>query len=139
MSDFDMDMSIDFESVAKEIDEKTNTLLEILGGKVEGNAKGNITKAPRVDTGRMRNSIAHVVDKEEKSVTIGTPVEYAVYNELGTGIYVQGGRQTPWAYMDADGNLHWTRGMKGIHFLRNAVTEHLAEIAEDSENFLKNT
>lgn len=37
-----------------------------------------------VDTGRLRNSITYQVSNAEKSVYIGTNVEYAPYVELGT-------------------------------------------------------
>lgn len=37
-----------------------------------------------VDTGRLRNSIAHVIDLDGMRAVIGTNVEYAPYVELGT-------------------------------------------------------
>jgi hypothetical protein len=75
----------------------------------------------------------------EKAVYVGTNNEYAVYNELGTGIYTDGGggRQTPWRYQDAKGNWHTTQGMKPIHFLKNAATEHSAEYRKKFEEYLK--
>lgn len=54
--------------------------LEEIGQVAEGYAK----KACPVDTGRLRNSITHQVRPSEKSVYIGTNVEYAPYVELGT-------------------------------------------------------
>lgn len=54
------------------------TALEKIGLSAEGDAK---MLCP-VDTGRLRNSITHQVDKAEKAVYIGTNVEYAVYVEL---------------------------------------------------------
>lgn len=53
-----------------------------------------------VDTGNLRNSITHAVDTEGNSAIIGTNVEYAPHQELGT--------------------IH----MQGRHFLRNAVAHH---------------
>ena len=53
--------------------------LEIVGGKAETYAK---QLAP-VDTGRLRNSITHQQLDEDTEV-IGTNVEYAPYQELGT-------------------------------------------------------
>ena len=44
-----------------------------------------------VDTGNLKNSLTHSVDEDELSVTIGTPNRYAVYVEMGTGLYVDGG------------------------------------------------
>lgn len=37
-----------------------------------------------VDTGRLRNSITHEVDMNDKAAVIGSNVEYAAYVELGT-------------------------------------------------------
>lgn len=81
----------------------------------------------RVDTGRLRNSIAHAVSGND--VYIGTNVPYAPYHELGTGIYASqaGGRKTPWKYQDAKGKWHTTRGLYPIHFLKKAASEHTDE------------
>ena len=73
--------------------------LEIIGGQAETNAKALCP----VDTGRLRNSITHMVDDEEKSAIIGTNVEYAPYVELGTV------KMAPRAY------------------LRPAIEEHITE------------
>lgn len=73
--------------------------LESIGEEAEGYAKENCP----VDTGRLRNSIAHQVVESEKAVYIGTNVEYAPYVEYG------------------DNATHKTGG---AHFLRDAATEH---------------
>lgn len=54
--------------------------LEEIGLVAERFAKA---KCP-VDTGRLRNSITHVIDSGRKEVYIGTNVEYAPYVEFGT-------------------------------------------------------
>lgn len=70
--------------------DNTNTVLERVGdvkvralmksgAVVENSAKQN---AP-VDTGRLRNSIHHEMEDDD-TVDIGTDVEYAIYQELGT-------------------------------------------------------
>lgn len=99
--------------------------LEAVGQQAEGYAK----EASRVDTGRLRNSIAHTYDAGEKAVYIGSNLEYAVYNEVGTGIYAEGGggRKTPWIYVDEDGVWHRTVGMKPKHMLKRAASEHTDE------------
>lgn len=53
-----------------------------------------------VDTGRLRNSITHVIDTGEQAVYIGTNVEYAPYQEFGV------------------------RGRDGKHFLEHAANNH---------------
>lgn len=127
--------------------------LMAIGITAEGHAKVNITEFPRVDTGRLRNSITYVVSENEgmdfsysdndgksyndvrgngaaaASVYIGTNVEYAPYVELGTGIYATdgNGRKSPWIYKDRKGKTHRTRGMEAAHFLKKAVEEHTDE------------
>ncbi len=57
-----------------------------------------------VDTGRLRNSMAHVV--QGNAAIIGTGVEYGPYVELGT------------------------RNMSGHHMIRNACQNHTTEYKE---------
>ena len=74
------------------------------------------------------------------SVIIGTDVEYGVYQELGTGIYAEGGggRPTPWVYQDAKGNWHYTRGNKAHPFLKPALADHTQTYKNIFEDELKN-
>lgn len=69
------------------------------GATAESYAKVN---AP-VDTGRLRNSMEHRM-VSDNTVAIGTDVEYAIYQELGT-----------------------SRGVKPKYFLTNAVRDHIGE------------
>lgn len=109
--------------------------LEKCGLTAEGYAK----KLAPVDTGNLRNSITHVVDEAEPAAYVGSAVEYAVYQELGTGIYYpEGGRQEPWVYQDAKGNYHMTRGTKAQPFLKPAVADHVQQYKSIIESELKN-
>ncbi len=111
--------------------------LEKVGLTAEKHAKDNLTKFPRVDTGWLRNSISHV--SGEGAAYIGTNVDYAVYVEVGTGIYASDGRgrKTPWVYMDDEGNYHVTRGMEASHFLKNAAEGHKDEYRQIIKNEFK--
>lgn len=121
--------------VLRELERRCEAALEACGNEAVSHAKENITDAGRVDTGNLRNSMSHLVKGD--TCYIGTNNEYAIYNEMGTGIYVGGGRTSPWAYQDANGEWHRTRGMKGIHFLKNAVAGHISEYKQIIEKFLK--
>lgn len=68
------------EQVIRAINQAKARALEKIGLVAEGYAK----KLCPVDTGRLRNSITHVVDIGFDSVYIGTNVEYGPYVELGT-------------------------------------------------------
>lgn len=60
--------------------------LEAIGAQVENYAK----ELCPVDTGNLRNSITHAVEPDEQAVYIGSAVEYAAYQELGTFDHKQG-------------------------------------------------
>ena len=90
-------------------------------------AEGYAKRMCPVDTGNLRNSITHQVDISELLCRIGSNSEYAVYVELGTGIYYPGGRQTPWVYQDAHGNWHLTNGQRAQPYLKPAVADHVAQ------------
>lgn len=85
--------------------------LEIIGIKGEKYAKALCP----VDTGNLRNSISH--DYDDDTVYIGTNVEYAPYQELGTS------------------KMKATNGGKG--YLRPAVHDHTSEYKHIVENELK--
>lgn len=102
----------------------------------------------------LRGSISHKVVADEKYVAVGTNNSHAIYNEFGTGKFASGGngRSGWWVYvpgstvkgsnnhkiyteaqarqivamMRSEGlDAHMTQGMKPLHFLKNAVTEHV--------------
>ena len=100
-------------------------------------AEGYAKKLAPVDTGNLRNSISHKVDPEEPAVYIGSNTSYAAYQEFGTGIYTEGGRDTPWVYQDEKGNWHWTRGNKAQPFLKPAVADHARQYRQIIEQELK--
>ncbi len=90
--------------------DNTNTVLEAVknvkvrslmkcGAIVENYAKQD---AP-VDTGRLRNSIHHEMENDD-TVNIGTDVEYAIFQELGT-----------------------SRGVTEKRYLTNGVRDHISE------------
>lgn len=76
---------------------------------------------------RLRNSMTHNENVEERTVTIGTNVPYAPYVELGTGIYATdgNGRKSPWVWKDKNGKFHWTRGIQPQHMIQRGITEHM--------------
>ena len=94
--------------------------LERCGSQGEGYAQDLCP----VDTGALRNSISHKVDKGEPAAYIGSNQRYAAYVELGTGKYYPGGRKTPWTYQDAKGNWHMTNGQRAQPYLKPAVADH---------------
>ena len=88
--------------------------LTIIGLDCENYAKAN---AP-VDTGALRNSITSVVLDDENAVEIGSNIEYAPYQELGT------------SRMQACN--------EGQGFLRPAINDHLRDFETIVKNELEN-
>ena len=125
--------------VLEAMDRAIDAALEAIGIQCESHAKANITESGRVDTGRMRNSVTHQVVSSENAVYIGTNLEYAIYNEVGTGIFAEGGggRKDPWRYQDEEGNWHTTVGMKPVHFLKRAASENADEYMAIAEEIMK--
>ena len=118
--------------VKKATQEALEAALEAVGLQAETYAKNNITAAiPRgsswyTSTGLLRDSITH--DSDGTGMVVGTNVEYAIYNEMGTGIGADsGGRQGGWWYPGPDGKMHFTLGISAVHFLRDAVQDHADE------------
>lgn len=107
-------VSINVESHLEEVTEearvKINAWLEAIGEDAAGTAADF---AP-VDTGRLKNSISSAVVESEQAVYIGTNVEYAPYQELGT-----------------------SRGVAGKHFLQFGATAHAGEYKSLLEEALK--
>lgn len=87
--------------------------LDAIGETAVGYAQDVITEAGRVDTGTMRESVD--TDHDERIVIIGTNLEYAPYHELGT-----------------------SKGIKPIHFLKRAATEHTEEYKNLVKDSLEN-
>ena len=86
--------------------------LAAIGDTASGYAKDIITAEERIDTGRLRNSLTFEPKSPEDFVAIGTNVEYAIYQELGT-----------------------SRGIKPAYFLTRAgknYTEEYKRILTDS-------
>lgn len=86
--------------------------LEAIGAAAETHAKTNVRDFPRVDTGRLMNSISHATTN--KAAYIGTNVEYALYVEEGT------------------------QKMAAAHYLRNAATQNTEEYKKLLEDSMRN-
>ena len=123
--------------IRRQIKEAIIRGLERCGMQGESYAKDLVP----VDTGNLRNSITHKVDTSEPAAYIGTNNEYAVYVELGTGEYAEGGggRPTPWVYQDDKGNWHHTHGQRAQPFLRPALADHKKTYKNILEDELKHS
>lgn len=115
--------------------------LEIVGGKAETYAAAlapvDSTGISGANAGALRQSIGHAVD--ENKVSIGSSQAYAPYVELGTGplyepppewieAHARRGRGLDhWIYKGGDGKWHVGYPRAGVHFLTNAINNHMEE------------
>lgn len=103
------------QEVLQEKNEAVAAILETIGLHLEGESKEELENDPRrVDTGRLKNSITHVVDITEPAVYVGTNVEYAPYVHFGT------------------------KNMQPNEFIKNAFERNEDQIRVYIENGLKN-
>jgi phage gpG-like protein len=94
----------------------------------------------RVNSGRLRSSIADTYENDGLDGIAGTNVEYAVYEEFGTGIYAANGngRKTPWVYFNAKlGRFVRTVGSPPRPFLLPSFNEQAPLFARDVEQMLR--
>ena len=102
------------EAVIEALGEAIGRALEEVGLVAEGYAK----KLAPVDTGRLRNSITHSIDPDDLMAYIGTNVEYAKHQELGTS------------------KMQAANGGRG--YLRPAANDHASKYRAIIEKHLKN-
>lgn len=126
-------MGVSFTSHKKEVmdavQEAKARALEICGGTAERYAKENITVNKSVDTGNLRNSIAHEQEDENTEI-VGSTVYYAPYVELGHS-------QEPGRFVPAIGRRLVRSWVDAKPFLRPAVDDHRQEYRRIIETELK--
>ena len=100
-----------------------------------------IDKAPR-KTGALRRNIKSKVEVTSNTIEgiVYSPLEYAPYQEFGTGLFAENGngRKTEWAYEDEKtGEKIVKRGNRPHPFLRPAVNENKDKIINIIKGALK--
>lgn len=104
--------------IARELEMAARSWLEEAAGELET----QVIRNTRVDTGRTKGSWKHTVDTIKLESTVGSDYENAIWEEFGTGVYAESGGRTdvPWAYKDAKGEWHKTKGKRGTRAFRKA-------------------
>lgn len=134
--DFNFELTDNSDLVKSAVQEQILQALEAVGIQAESDIKLAMTETwPEtgtdiVDTGRLRNSIAHQVVEDEKAVYVGTNSEYGAYVHEGTGKYAAGGGGTPkerWVYRDPlTGETRIGVPQKPRRFIKDTVEKYLA-------------
>ena len=100
--------------------------------------EGQAVLLATVDTGYMRDQIDYVVDESRLIGYVGTPAQYAVYVEFGTGEFAENGngRKGGWVYQALNGEWHFTLGQSPQPFLRPAFRDNKNKIESLAKKFL---
>lgn len=123
MADFEIKSNVD--GVVKDLEEAVLRALTRIGQQAQGYAT-DLAPVAESYGGTLSQSIGYVVDQEAEVVYVGTQHEYGIYVELGTGLYIDGGRKTPWTYQDEKtGEWRRTHGQKAQPYLKPAITDHI--------------
>lgn len=120
------------EEVLNALEQATDRALTIIGMKAEKYAKALCPVGTPESTGKkgyrggtLRNSITFNVNSDDKYVEVGSNVEYAPYQELGTGPRFEAPPE--WETFEADKGSGHGKGIRPKHFLRDAIVDHMDE------------
>lgn len=131
--------SIKFEdyrvTVKNELADRAIAFLHEAGGEFVSQTARN----SRVDTGQTKGSWDYQVNESELMMTIGSPLENAIWEEFGTGEYALNGngRKGGWYYVDEKGHGHYTHGKTPNRALWNALQTLKPQIKAAMEEQLK--
>ncbi len=103
---FEIKLDSNILRVKKLLESTAERILEESADIIESQVKRNTA----VDTGRLKGSWQHKVNMAEKKVTIGSPLENAIWEEFGTGEYALNGdgRKGGWVYFDKRATIEYT-------------------------------
>ncbi len=71
-----------YKEVMSEFNSKIDMISTAIGEKWRSIVTKEITVRKIVDTGRLRASMNYITDKANREVVVGSPVEYALKNEM---------------------------------------------------------
>jgi hypothetical protein len=115
------------------------SVLEECAGELESQVKRNT----RVDTGQLKNSWQHRVIGSvmagEYEAQVGSPLENAIWEEMGTGEYaLEGnGRKGGWFYEDDWGVGHFTHGKRPSRAFHKAYTSLKSKLITHIQDVFK--
>lgn len=135
-------MSVEFtDNTAKfkaALSEEVVGFLYEVGGEIQSQTQRN----SRYDTGQTRGSYKYVVDEgqHEATVSVGSDLENAIWEEFGTGEYALhgDGRKGGWVYKSKkDGKFYHTYGKTPRQPLTNAFQTTAPKIKKQLANVIK--
>ena len=135
--------NVEFHDYSIEVKARINdamiAALHEASGEIVSQTVRNYDSAHRVATGQTKGSFTYAVDESKLESQIGSPLENAIWEEFGTGVYALNGdgRKTAWRYQDEKGDWHTTTGKKGTRAFYNAFTSLKSAIISLFERKMK--
>lgn len=123
-------MSVEFHDFSLQVKNALADKEEAFLHEAAGEVKSQAAQISRVASGQLKGAWDYSVDMSREEAKIGSPLENAIWNELGTGEYAANGdgRKGGWAYQDENGKWHFTRGKKPNHTLQRSFDSKKAAI-----------
>ena len=97
--------------------------LKLAGELIVNQAKMNLLTSMKHSHGTLVNSVEYWFE-DDGTLVVGSKLPYAVYRELGTGLFAKNGdgrKDVPWVYCDLDGHFWTTSGQHPQEWLRPAL------------------
>lgn len=131
-------MSVQFTDNSVEVKSALEEAVKAFLHEVSGELVTQIQRNTPVDTGQLKNSWQYKVDMGKQQSTIGSPLENAIWTEFGTGEHALhgNGRKGGWAYEDAKGEWHYTRGKKPKRSMYTAFKSMKPKIIKRAEQVI---
>lgn len=96
--------------------------------------KSAIKAGAPVNTGQLRDRIDYQLKSMNGQVIgiVGSPEQYAIYVEFGTGEFAENGagRKGGWAYQDPSGEWFFTWGQDPQPFMRDGFRQNKKQVKE---------
>ena len=134
-----MASNVQFRNYSVQVKAEINDALVAALHEAAGEIVSQTARNTRVDTGQLKGSWTYKVDESDLEATMGSPLENAIWEEFGTGVYALNGdgRKTAWRYKDEKGKWHTTTGKKGTRAFYKAYTSLKSAIISLFERKMK--
>lgn len=124
------DVEFNFEDNSVKVYAAFDTAIEAFLLEAGAELVSQTARRTPVDTGHLKGSWAADVDPVKHEVTIGSPIQNAIWTEFGTGEYALhgDGRKTAWWYKDRKGKWRRTKGKRPTRMLYTAFNSNKEKI-----------
>lgn len=134
-------MEFKFTDFSKDVIENMNTKAIAFLEEAKSSIASQASRNSPVDTGALKSSFQtdSFVDEGELTAYIGSSLEYAIWQEYGTGERALNGngRKGGWAFKGKDGKFHFTRGNKPRRMLYKAFQIKKSAVIKRGEELFK--